>query len=445
MTAMEQRYQRAEQLLSQNLSPKLKNLSLLPNWLDGHRFWFKRDLENGYEFILVDSEDLTQVPIFDHRRLASVLSELFGQPFSSCQLPIETLEFDTDNRLRLVIDKRVSKNRHVLLALKNYECVLETDKGPITVDPDVIPLISPDGQREVVCRDHNLVLRERVTGVEKALTQDGQPHYGYGNYADYISVGTCEGMALPPAAQWSPDGRYLAVERTDERHVKEMPLIQTVPIDGSFRPINHPYKLALPGDSEMALASLCVIDLHNLNIIACDRPPVSSSGGGFFSSRLVSWGADNELYFVEWTHDKRTVRLVAFDPESGTSNVLVEEKGQGYLHPGPFPFEPAVFNVLPELNEFIWYSHRSGWGHLYRYDLITGELKNAITSGDFVIKEIHQVDTDRGIVYFTACGRELDRNPYFEHFYRVNLDGSDLVLLTPEASQHDIIHQTFET
>ena len=55
------------------------------------------------------------------------------------------------------------------------------------------------------------------------------------------------------------------------------------------------------------------------------------------------------------------------------------------------------------------------------------------------------MDAEKGIVYFTACGREPDRNPYFEHLYRVNLDGSDLVLLTPEASHHAIIPPGFYT
>ena len=54
------------------------------------------------------------------------------------------------------------------------------------------------------------------------------------------------------------------------------------------------------------------------------------------------------------------------------------------------------------------------------------------------------VDPQKGELYFTACGREPERNPYYEHLYRVNLDGSDLVLLTPEASHHDIVPSDFE-
>ena len=110
MTPMEQRYQRAEQLLDWNLSRKFKNLAVDPHWLDEFRFWFKRDLcdrQEGSEFILVDTENLSQKPAFDHQHLAVALSELFNQTFNAWQLPVEIIELTeccAKNQLSLVID-----------------------------------------------------------------------------------------------------------------------------------------------------------------------------------------------------------------------------------------------------------------------------------------------------------------------------------------------------
>jgi len=213
--------------------------------------------------------------------------------------------------------------------------------------------------------------------------------------------------------------------------------MQSVPTDGSFRPKAQTYKMALPGDAHIPMVSLCVIDIETGRI----REIGSKSAFiivGPMEGRAVQWSEDNGLYFTEFTRDMRTVRLVGFDPARGESRVLIQENGQGNIYPGPFPFGPPVFKVLAAQNEFIWYSQRSGWGHLYRYDLTTGELKNPITSGDYVVTQIYQVDVNNDRVYFSACGRESDCNPYYERLYRVNLDGSDLVLLTPESCQHDI-------
>lgn len=445
MTSIENRYQRAEQFLKWNLEPKLKNITLEPHWFDGHRFWFKRDLQEGYEFILVDSENLSQNPVFDHHRLALSFTELLGQPFISQQLPIETFEYCAENQLRILIDPKIAQGKRVLLNLENYTCTLETKTLPGTIDDDLPSVISPDGEREVICRGFNLFLREVATGVEKALTEDGEAHYGYGNYSEHFSFGCLDNSPLPPAVLWSPDGRYLAVQRVDQRQVLDMSVMQSVPQEGSFRPICHHYKMALPGDTHVPLASLCVIDLLSGDRVYSDRPPMPASIYGFVENHALEWETDNRLFLVERTRDGQTIRFVEIDPRSGTSRVLIEEQGRGFIGPEIYPvYGQTLFEVLPEINELIWYSRRSGWGHLYRYDLSTGELKNPITLGDYVVTKIHYINAVENCVFFTACGREPDCNPYYEHLYKVNMDGTGLQLLTPEVSHHDIVPSNTE-
>ena len=440
MTKMKIRYQRAEQFLPWNLEAKIKNVLLQPHWLDENRFLFKHDLQKGYEFILVDCESLTQTLAFDHKRLAFVLTELLGQTISSQQLPIETFKYYTKNQLLLVIDSHVSKNKQVIFSLEDYSCILKTIKSPAKTDDNLPSVISPDRGQEVVCHGFDLFLREISTGVETALTQDGERHYGYGNYSEHYSFGCYENNPLPPSVLWSPDGRHLLIQRIDERQVEELSVMQSVPDKGCFRPAVNSYKMALPGDSHVGLASLCVLDLKTRDITYIDRPPMPASMLGFIESDSVVWGANNTVYFIEWTRDRQTVRFVEFNLASRKSRVLLEETDQGFMGPALFTLtEQHIFKVLPESNEFIWYSRRSGWGHLYRYNLTTGELKNSITSGDYVVTKIHQVTPMIGYLYFTACGREPEQNPYYEHLYRVNLDGSDLVHLTPEACHHDIV------
>ncbi len=78
----------------------------------------------------------------------------------------------------------------------------------------------------------------------------------------------------------------------------------------------------------------------------------------------------------------------------------------------------------------IWWSERSGWGHFYLYDR-DGKLKNAITSGAFRASRIVDVDAKNRLLYFTGNGREPGENIYYQHLYRVHLDGTGLTLLDP--------------
>ena len=74
-------------------------------------------------------------------------------------------------------------------------------------------------------------------------------------------------------------------------------------------------------------------------------------------------------------------------------------------------------------DEVLWYSQRDGWGHLYRYDLRTGELLGQVTSGQWAVQQILHVDEAKRVVYFTASGL-VDEDPYRRTVCRVGLDGS---------------------
>src|SRR3546814_16935821 len=94
------------------------------------------------------------------------------------------------------------------------------------------------------------------------------------------------------------------------------------------------------------------------------------------------------------------------------------------------------------MEEVIWYSHRSGWGHLYRYDARTGRMLNAITQGDWLVRDLIDVDANRGRVLFTASGRE-GGNPYLRSLYSVNLDGSGPRRLSPRSDTRSVGEEAY--
>ena len=292
--------------------------------------------------------------------------------------------------------------------------------------------------RQFFVRDNNLWLYEISSQEEYALTTDGQPDYGYGTYPSFLVHGICENQSLAPAVVLSPDGRYLAVQRIDERDVVTMPLMKSVPQQGLVRPADQGYKMALPGDEHLPMATLVIIDLNTRSVTVNNRPPVAASNGGLVEAGRVFWDKDNRLYSIEQSRDRRAITFVQIDPQSGSGRVLLEEQADTYIQLGPLPFSEPLVCILPTRKAFIWYSQKTGWGHLYLHDLITGQLIDVLTAGEFVVTQLYAVDEAAGVVYFNACGRENNSNPYYEYLYRTNLDGSDLMLLTPENAQHDI-------
>ena len=96
------------------------------------------------------------------------------------------------------------------------------------------------------------------------------------------------------------------------------------------------------------------------------------------------------------------------------------------------------WKYLPKSNELLWFSERDDWGQMYLYDLTTGKLKNQITKGEGNVTQVLHVDEAARTIYFLAVGKEKGRDPYFAHFYRVDFDGRDLKLLTPENADHAV-------
>jgi len=71
-------------------------------------------------------------------------------------------------------------------------------------------------------------------------------------------------------------------------------------------------------------------------------------------------------------------------------------------------------------------------------DAKTGQIKNQIIKGEFVVRQVDRIDEEKRQIWFRASGRNADQDPYLIHFCRVNFDGSGLVALTEGNGNHSI-------
>ena len=79
-------------------------------------------------------------------------------------------------------------------------------------------------------------------------------------------------------------------------------------------------------------------------------------------------------------------------------------------------------------------SERDGWNHLYLYDSRTGQVKNQITRGPWIVRGVDRVDEDKREIWFRAGGIYPEQDPYFIHYCRVKFDGSGLVVADRRAT-----------
>ncbi|MGK0422370.1 MAG: dipeptidyl aminopeptidase/acylaminoacyl peptidase, partial [Polaribacter sp.] len=147
----------------------------------------------------------------------------------------------------------------------------------------------------------------------------------------------------------------------------------------------------------------------------------------------AQWNKEGTKFaFVSSSRDHKIAHLQIADAKTGNVTSIHKEKVATYYESG---VNNENWKVLFDSNEFIWYSEKSNWGHIYLYDLETKKLKNKITSGNFIVKQVQHIDTKKRIIYFSAGGKE-EGNPYHDYYYKVNFDGSNLINLTPAKGTH---------
>ena len=147
------------------------------------------------------------------------------------------------------------------------------------------------------------------------------------------------------------------------------------------------------------------------------------------------WAADSSRFtFVYNQRGHQALRLLAIDAASGAVKPIIDEQSPTFIdYSGKY-----FLHYLDGSGELIWMSERDGWNHLYLYDAKTGQVKNQITKGPWVVRGVDRVDEARRQIWFRAGGIHPGQDPYYIHYCRVNFDGSGLTVLTEGDGTHKI-------
>ncbi len=417
-------YLRAEQRLAPNTTPLVEGVIQSQSWqqTNSAQLIYRRVGAAGSEYVLADAVTGEKRPLLDSARLATVLANFVDAAPALDELALTAVQLDSSGRQ---LEFRYSGKTYTL-DLDSYDLQQHAASPPDEY-------LSPDRSKAAFIDSYNLWVRDTATNAVTQVTFDGVENYGYAtNNAGWIRDNG-------PVLLWSPDSSKIATFRHDGRNVGEMYLYNTqvghVELDA--------WKYPLPGDESIFMIERVVIDLSGTpKLVSLQMPPdphrsttsdhVAGAGGIFLD---VEWSADSKsLAFVSSSRDHKIAELRLADPDTGAVRDIYREEQATYYEGG---FSNANWRVLPGRDEFIWFSERDNWGHLYLHDLATGALKHPITSGNWSVLDVQHLDLANDWIYFLGANREPG-DPYFQYLYRVHFDGSGLENLTPEPANHEI-------
>ena len=427
------RYEQAQALEQGVLSRQVVlNDTVLPHWVENSDcFWYQRETVEGISWRLVNAKAASNEPAFDPIELANALGKAADQSVDPANLPICVMNIDLDSQYLLphhVHFKAFDKCWQFEVQSRTCQVVKK-----VNTEPDSsTSLVSPDGQKTAFVCDHNIWVRNAGSDKKRALTETGCAENAF------ATAPAIFGAPITPAVQaiWSPDSRYLLTHQLDVRQLATRSLVQHVPQDNTLRPQLTEYVAAFPDDERVESYRLLIIDTLTGEQKTVNDSPISLCrlGNGYFSEEKLGWWANDSrrVYFVDVARGATSIKIVEFDWQAEATRVLLEENSDTNLKLSHsiMADEPPLFMPLPDTEELIWFSERSGWGHLYLYDLATGELKYPLTEGEWLVRGILDLDTSRRELLIQTAGRDAAINPYYKDICRLHLDTG---VLTPIA------------
>jgi dipeptidyl-peptidase 4 len=326
--------------------------------------------------------------------------------------------------------------------------------------------VSPDGQTIIFARNNNLFMMDAAnyakamkdandkTIVETALTTDGVEDFAYGGRGlggqdqqeqQQENVGDQQGQVnlnLRRAVNvaWSRDSKKFSLVRRDQRKLGKLWVINAL---ANPRPTLETYAYSMPGEPNAPQYQLEIFDVAaKSRVIAkteafkdqtvqveVERPLNRDREHDRNESLWANAGSD-KLFFTRQSRDLHRLDVCTLDTATGEAKPLIQERMNVYIESKPL-------KVINGGSELLWWSERDGWGHYYLYG-VDGTLKNQVDKGEYVAEDISYVDEKARALYMTASGHEDGEDPYFMHFYRVNLDGSGSKLLDPGDASHTV-------
>ncbi len=273
---------------------------------------------------------------------------------------------------------------------------------------------SPDGKWSIRFEKHNALLVSS-DGESSQLTSDGTEQNPYRG-----------------PIRWAADSQHCVVLRVREVERREVTIVESSPRN-QLQPKLMKYDYLKPGDDlpQVQPALIAVAD-KKLEVIQNYQFKNAFTERGNLDIR---WSPrSDEFYFNYNQRGHQLFRILAVNATSGLVRTVVEERSTTFIEWGGKTWH----EWLDETNELLWMSERDGWAHLWLYDVANGKVKNQVTSGNWVVRRVLKVDSEKRQVWFLAGGVRTTDDPYYRQLCRVNFDGSDFIQLTDGDGDHAV-------
>ena len=312
-----------------------------------------------------------------------------------------------------LMDYELSENEDKMLCLTDMESIYRHsfhanyyvyDFATKTLQPlskngkQRLATFSPDATKVAFMRDNNLFIKDLKTGEEKQFTNDGLYNHIINGAPDWVYE---EEFSFSQGFYWSPDSKKIAFMKFDESNVREF---QMEEFEGLY-PDWYSFKYPKAGEDNF-IVEIYVYDLESGKTVKMDTGKETD----IYLPR-IAWTKDaNVLAIQRLNRHQNHLEILAADATTGKSRVFYDETNDYYID------ITDDWHFLKDGKRFLMTSERSGYNHIYLYNL-DGTLVKQLTDGPWDVTSVYGFDGKE--VYFQAA----KNTPVDRQIYAVNLKG----------------------
>ena len=279
---------------------------------------------------------------------------------------------------------------------------------------------SPGGKYTAFVRNNNFFVQEVETKKERALSNDGSDVILNGKLDWVYYEEVYDRKAGYKGYWWSPDGAFVAFQRTDDNPVPKATVVDFLKPHVVLEQIAYPHV----GDPNPFL-KLAIAPVEGGEVRWVDLGDYAKDES--FILQRVGWLPDSKtLYLCIQDRFQTWLDFCTVGVDGGKPTKLFRDSTKAWIEP---PLPP----VFLKDGSFLVSSDRTGWKHIYRYAK-DGKLIGPVTSGDWDVRAVQRFDEDAGQLYFTGTKENLVST----NAYRVKIDGTEMERVTKGKGSHEV-------
>lgn len=384
-----------------------RDYAFIPNAVPGFNF-----LNDGRHYTRLEDNVIKKYDITSGKLVSEIFSgeEIKGK--LGFEGEIEDYSFNHDETMLLIESENESIYRRSYVA-KYHIYDMKSDKLHALYEEGMVmnATFSPDSKMVAYVFDNNLYYYDLESEITLPITFDGEKNEVINGVTDWVYE---EELSFVKAFWWSPDSKKIAYLRFDESDVREFTM--TLYKDELY-PEYQTFKYPKVGEKNAEVSA------HMYSLDTEESAPVDIGDLSDTYIPRVKWTKDaSKVCIYKMNRHQNHVELILVDTNNGTKETLLSEKNKYYID---------ITDDLTFLNDgahFIWTSEKTGYNHIYLYDMEGNEVQ-ALTKGAYDVTSFYGVDEPRNIVYYQSA----EISPLDRQVYSVKLDGSGKKKITKEA------------